>query len=634
MAAEGERLRMKAYVTELNLARAVLVLALASFVLPWAIAPYTSAAAPGAIMTGLDLLRGQFDPADHIAFELRQAKPGIVNALPFALALATIGGGLFMSFRAARREAGKWIAVAGGAGIVLTFVGMFMLKGALAAIATRASVGGGAFVPGLALPPAGPALQELLGYWIAVSALAAAAAIGALIFTGRAIPGFAAEPAAAPAAPRELSAETRDWESIDQYSVDQVADFLMRHPNGRHAAAARANMTRIAGGAAIDPEVRAWAAIDQNDADKVSSFLLQFPNGRYASAARAKIQAAWAASRPPPEPQAQGQAPPIPPPPPLAPPPPAPLPEIADAPRRNAPIAMAPAGYDAPTGGPPRKRAPVTLIVAVAAVIAGAAAAGGYVWLQNEERNREAERAAQVAADAKASADAAAAAIAARRDACTRLPTENNLQAVVSACAPLVWDADQALRDAATAHLNEAAARTELTRRQTEVDASTFDPSAPYRDEGVCPGEGCLYGVWTARVATPLYQSPEDTAAIVTTIEPNVRVVAATGFVSSQPVIGRVSGPIMGYELDDLLYLLTDMGEATYRIWHDGRVRWIADQQISAGCDPTQPGCRTPFDFGEGDQRGHVWWAHVRLQDGRTGWVRDPSNFAGSSRHD
>lgn len=153
-------------------------------------------------------------------------------------------------------------------------------------------------------------------------------------------------------------------------------------------------------------------------------------------------------------------------------------------------------------------------------------------------------------------------------------------------------------------------------------------PAVPYRVEGACPFECCMYGEWTATRPLTAYAEAGDTTGVAFTIEPGATFSADTGYVAViQTGLVVTSRPVEVYRsfessrsvgAGDTLYLLDYVGEGVYNAW-------LADSvyQIEAAM-PGDPAYRTLRDPEQ------TWWAHAVLADGRAGWLWMDENEDGA----
>ena len=148
-------------------------------------------------------------------------------------------------------------------------------------------------------------------------------------------------------------------------------------------------------------------------------------------------------------------------------------------------------------------------------------------------------------------------------------------------------------------------------------------------DEGACPFECCQYGAWTTLRNVPAFHAP-DAKSPADTLPAGTPVTAQTGYVRTVGtpfVVTRAHPP---YRPGDTLMVYTYYGEGMFSVWHHGK-RFTEDLGFS------------PYG-GTGGQRctdrkqcwgvlknalRSEWWAQLRLNDGRTVWVRGDDGFDG-----
>jgi hypothetical protein len=170
-------------------------------------------------------------------------------------------------------------------------------------------------------------------------------------------------------------------------------------------------------------------------------------------------------------------------------------------------------------------------------------------------------------------------------------------------------------------------------------------PPVPYRDDGACPGECCVYRDWVAERRIGVRRDMSDASPVVFTIRKGERVDALTGtVVTTRAGIARVTAdaavipyadgssqpPPSGQDKyinavkGDIVYLLTPLGEGFYSAWFRG----LLLGQMK-GVDLPRFG-----EFGDEVKQGDVeeeptivWWANVRNRRGRIGWTKDTDAF-------
>lgn len=146
-------------------------------------------------------------------------------------------------------------------------------------------------------------------------------------------------------------------------------------------------------------------------------------------------------------------------------------------------------------------------------------------------------------------------------------------------------------------------------------------PAAPVRIEDACPFEGCTYGAWTTTDETTVYRTPGDTLSVAFTIPADTEIEADRGFVLL-PQLGEwvaeaasemYTGPEETHEIaaGDTVLVLDAIGEGFYRVWHGGALGSLAGWYGPDG--------ESPFRILTDPVQ--AWWAHIRLADGREGWL-------------
>ena len=97
-------------------------------------------------------------------------------------------------------------------------------------------------------------------------------------------------------APDPAQVEAQDWERVaSSDSIDQLEDFVRRHPGGAHVSEARARQAQLRqeaqAAATRQAEQTAWNAIDKSRRASLEDFLTRYPNSTHAQEARAAIAA-------------------------------------------------------------------------------------------------------------------------------------------------------------------------------------------------------------------------------------------------------------------------------------------------------------------------------------------------------
>ena len=129
-------------------------------------------------------------------------------------------------------------------------------------------------------------------------------------------------------------------------------------------------------------------------------------------------------------------------------------------------------------------------------------------------------------------------------------------------------------------------------------------------DVGHCPGEGCIYGTWTAHENIPVYEHPFDTCRI-DLIPSGDTFTAVTGnvyFVPQIVVLDETNYEHCAYNENgylhshpgDTLYILTNIGEGHYKV----RIR--DDDGISDRWE---------------NNNYEAWWVKVSTKNNVAGWI-------------
>jgi hypothetical protein len=199
---------------------------------------------------------------------------------------------------------------------------------------------------------------------------------------------------------------------------------------------------------------------------------------------------------------------------------------------------------------------------------------------------------------------------------------------VIAACVPLVWSENLKIRKQASELLDVAL--NETNRILARASSRSVLPTVPdpYIVHGGCPGEGCMFGVWMAKAATPIYEKPGNRGA-AGQLARGERVVALLGELRVRPVKGKVIGKIDQLRLGEPVYLLDYMGEGQSNVWIRGRV--LLDPRWGGNCRPA-PACvdaiRFPVEYAPSE-----WWVKIQRRNGQTGWVSaGGGGFSGQGR--
>jgi len=148
-------------------------------------------------------------------------------------------------------------------------------------------------------------------------------------------------------------------------------------------------------------------------------------------------------------------------------------------------------------------------------------------------------------------------------------------------------------------------------------------PTLPFVDWKACPGEGCQYGRWTARRSVVVYDTWKDNRRPIARLAKGDRVVGLTGVVVTyKPGVILIDRdmPEEGLQRGDTILTYAYRGEGLSAVWFKGS--YYPDFDISFAKWPEGGGCgsthcaATYLDLGK-----KVWWAEIKLNSGRTGWV-------------
>jgi hypothetical protein len=149
-------------------------------------------------------------------------------------------------------------------------------------------------------------------------------------------------------------------------------------------------------------------------------------------------------------------------------------------------------------------------------------------------------------------------------------------------------------------------------------------PALPFYDRGACPYERCVYGdKWSAHRAVTMYDTWKEGRRAVAQLGEGDKATGVTGVVITfQPGLIRMDRDLPEQDLrrGDTILTYAYRGEGFSAVWFKGR--YVSEFDISFAKLPDGTGCggghcaATFLDLGR-----KAWWAEVRLESGRTGWV-------------
>ncbi|MES2201659.1 MAG: hypothetical protein V4498_05355 [candidate division FCPU426 bacterium] len=164
--------------------------------------------------------------------------------------------------------------------------------------------------------------------------------------------------------------------------------------------------------------------------------------------------------------------------------------------------------------------------------------------------------------------------------------------------------------------------------------ADSYDsekPPAIFVDEGACPFECCVYRDWLVTKTTTLFDKPHG-KKITGHLKDGMKVRALTGIVYVVPtkmrvVFGRKSDRTESYEVGEIIYLLTNLGEGWHKVWHRGEI--ISDEldiyEQDENCAIPSEACWARVI--EDHRNEEVWWVKIQIKTGEIGWAEVDKNF-------
>ena len=164
---------------------------------------------------------------------------------------------------------------------------------------------------------------------------------------------------------------------------------------------------------------------------------------------------------------------------------------------------------------------------------------------------------------------------------------------------------------------------TALAFLPTRLASQSKPPALPFFDWNACPFEACVYRQWTARRSITVYDTWKQGRHMIATLVKDDKVVALTGVVITfKPGVIRMDRDLsdQGLKRGDLILTYTYKGEGFSAVSVGGT--FDPSYDISFAKWPDGQGCggehcaATYVDLGRKE-----WWAQIKLQSGRTGWV-------------
>jgi len=167
--------------------------------------------------------------------------------------------------------------------------------------------------------------------------------------------------------------------------------------------------------------------------------------------------------------------------------------------------------------------------------------------------------------------------------------------------------------------------------RYQKLSASQM-PGKIHVTNDACPGEGCQFGLWTAKKDTALYDKPKGNK-VVNIIKAGEQVKAVTGRVYVRPLpIGIIHDlkidKDMTLHTGDLIFELEDVGEGWWRYWKDGK-EFNAELGVMKYC-PFPGTCYAEYLFPDQIDSLQTWWVKIEVSKVLSGWTKESQNFSGT----
>lgn len=143
-----------------------------------------------------------------------------------------------------------------------------------------------------------------------------------------------------------------------------------------------------------------------------------------------------------------------------------------------------------------------------------------------------------------------------------------------------------------------------------------------YVARGICFGESDCYRYWRAYEPVEVRERADPASPVIATVAPDEWVEAIDGQLRFVPLRGVVhtATETPPLAVGDVVYMLEPLGEGFYVLWHRGQT----PEHDWASGDPGEP---IAWDAEAPSPEGVVlgWWVQLKLENGQTGWVNDPS---------
>lgn len=184
---------------------------------------------------------------------------------------------------------------------------------------------------------------------------------------------------------------------------------------------------------------------------------------------------------------------------------------------------------------------------------------------------------------------------------------------------------DGSAANAATAKrqpVNQPLASATATPDEAKIELPQGIPRT-FKDDGVCPFEGCIYRNWKAEATIPIYEQPDVNSPVAFSLQPGDWVSATTGFVlTTDPGIFEILEELDTGEHDfpagTKIYVYTAEGEAYYKAWFDGNFFEFEDPGTDKAKLVKEP--------------KNTWWVQIRNSANQEGWTFDGLHFSNNDQ--